>query len=261
MGKNIAYRTGAIRAFYIAHRRKWAEFYPSERTVFERIAMRGASFANVLDVGCAAGGLGDALMERFGTLASYTGIDINQAAADAAAAMPTRIPARRFITGDICDCPQLEGHAFDLVTALGVTDWNVDAAGILADCWKHVRANGHLVASLRLTPRADGVCEMNRSYQHIWYEPTPVPPDVERAPYHVFNVDHAIGWLAGQMPPPANIQIHGYWGKPSAQARTPFERIVFSAVAMRKPADGEIVLQPTIETDLPADALTASPAS
>ena len=261
MPGNIAYRTAAIGEFYGAHRRTWAEFYPSERTVFERVAGRGGSFASVLDVGCAAGGLGEALMERFGTLASYAGVDINRAAVDAAAGMASRIPSRRFIAADICDCPQLQGCEFDLVTALSVADWNVDATGILAACWKHVRPNGHLVASLRLTPRAGGVCDPARSYQHIWFEPTPAPPEAERAPYHVFNIDDTIGWLAGQTPRPADVYIHGYWGKPSAQARTPFDRIVFSVVAMRKPAAGETVEQPTIETDLPADALTAPPRS
>ena len=255
MTKNIAYKTSEIGAYYGTHRRKWTEFYPSERTIFERLAEGGTTFASVLDVGCAAGGLGEALRERFGTLNRYTGIDINREATVAATSTVSDIPRRRFIAGDICDCGELQGQNFDLVTALSVADWNVDASGILAACWKHVRPKGHLVLSLRLTPLA-GVCDMDRSFQRIWFAPTPPPPDVERAPYNVFNVQQAIVWLTRQTPPPAHVHIYGYWGTPSPQATTPYDRLVFSVVAMRKPAIGETVGKAIVETELPSDAFT-----
>ena len=78
--KNITYQSDAIGHFYRSHRQRWSEFYPSERAVFEKLAADKASFSTVLDVGGAAGGLGEALMERFGTLNDYTSIDINRQA-------------------------------------------------------------------------------------------------------------------------------------------------------------------------------------
>src|SRR5438132_1104500 len=84
MSENINYRTSNIARFYAEHRRRWDEFYPSERWIFERVASDHGQIGRVLDVGCAAGGLGDALAERFDSLQSYTGIDINVTAVESA---------------------------------------------------------------------------------------------------------------------------------------------------------------------------------
>src|SRR5262245_27655306 len=126
MPQNIAYQTNAIGDFYSTHRRRWQDFYQSERHVFETLVARGASFANMLDVGCAAGGLCDALSERFGEIDNYTGIDINRHAAELGAKLASGSrKSRTFIVADICDCRELAGHTFDLVTLLSVADWNV----------------------------------------------------------------------------------------------------------------------------------------
>jgi SAM-dependent methyltransferase len=256
MSRNIAYRTDAIGDFYRTHRRRWQDFYDSERHVFETLAARGASFADVLDVGCAAGGLCDALSERFGPVKTYTGIDINRHAAEIGAELAANEPNRTFVVGDICEAAELAGRTFDLVTVLGVADWNVDTAGIIAKCWEHVGSNGHLVISLRLTP-GETVCDLTKSYQYIWFEPTQPSADVERAPYSVLNVAEAIQWLTGKTPRPQHLYAYGFWGKPSAAARTPFERVLFSVIALRK-ASGAVA-KTEIELHLPPDALAGTP--
>src|SRR5262245_52489995 len=123
MPPNIAYRTDVIGEFYGTHRRRWQDLYPSERHVFETLADRRASFASVLDVGCAAGGRCDALMERFGTLESYTGVDINRHAIEVGAKHDSQPrPKKRLMVADICNCTDLAGQTFGLVTVLGVAD-------------------------------------------------------------------------------------------------------------------------------------------
>jgi SAM-dependent methyltransferase len=260
--KNIAYSTNTMSDFYASNRRSWPELYPSERHIFEAIAARGTDFSSVLDVGCAAGGLGEALMERFGTLASYTGVDVHREAIASAETLSSRIRGKReFIAADICHCPQLAGRTFDIVTALGVADFNVDSDGILAKCWEHVRPGGRLVISLRLTP-GEGISDVEQSYQYIWFDrELPPPPDAERAPYTVFNIDRAIGWLSRQVPTPDLIQLYGYWGKPSPTAHTRYDRLVFSVIAMRKPAHDHVVNEPLIEAELPPGIFMSSPAS
>jgi len=250
MAKNIAYQTDAIDAFYRAHRRRWDEFYASERKVFEAVAARGAAMRDVLDIGCAAGGLGEALAERFASVKSYTGIDINPQAIDRAKTLAAKPAAWRFLCGDVCDRSVLAGETFDLVTALGVADWNLDPDGILNACWGHVRPNGHLVISLRLTP-AETVCDMARSYQYVWFDSAPPAADAEKAPYNIFNASEALVWLRGLAPRPASIYCYGYWGKPSAAARTPYDKLVFSVIALQKAAGA--IGQTTVETELPAD--------
>lgn len=260
MTKNIAYQTDRIAAYYAANRRRWTDFYRSEQSVFERIAAERGALGRVLDVGCAAGGLGEALVERFGSVSTYTGIDINRQAIEAARAAAGRLAVpSELIVGDICDCAELGQRTFDVVTALSVADWNVDAQGIVAACWDRVAAGGDLIMSLRLTTAAS-VRDIARSFQYIWFEPMPVPNDAERAPYNVFNVTEAIAWLSAQVPRPEKILIHGYWGTPSQTARTPYERLIFSVVALHKPRDG--VVATAIETDLPHDSfMTPSPVS
>lgn len=251
MSKNITYQTSALDAFYRHNRRHWNEFYPSEQKVFETIAERGAAFRRVLDVGCAAGGLGDALSERFASIKSYTGVDINRQAIETATALAAKSAiAKRFIRGDICDCPDLAHETFDLVTALGVADWNLDPEGIMDRCWEHVQPGGYLVISLRLTP-ARTICDISRSFQYVWFEPTPPPTDAEKAPYNVFNVADAMRWLRGLNPRPASIYCYGYWGKPSAMARTPYDRLVFSVIGLQKSENP--VQQTKIDAELPAD--------
>jgi len=258
MPQNIAYQSDAIGDFYSTHRRRWQDFYQSERHVFDLLAARGARFADVLDVGCAAGGLGEALSERFGSVKTYTGVDINRHAADVAGKLASGSDLiKSFIVADICTCRELAGHAFDLVTLLGVADWNVDARGIVAKCWEHVRPNGHLVISLRLTPHKT-ICDINRSFQFVWFEPTPPPAHAERAPYYIFNVGEAVGWLARQEPKPEHLYVYGYWGKPSPAAQTPYERLLFSVFAIRKPADPLAHIETEIEAHLPAAAFDAT---
>src|SRR5712691_7693013 len=162
MSRNIVYRTDAIARHYGVNRRRWTDLYPSERWIFDRVAAERERLGRMLDVGCAAGGLAEALTERYSTIDSYTGIDINRNAIEAAHAEISRRPiAEEFIAGDICNCPALSRRRFDLVTALSVADWNIDAQGILAACWNHVEEGGYLVASLRLTPEA-GICDIER---------------------------------------------------------------------------------------------------
>ncbi|HVX92309.1 MAG TPA: class I SAM-dependent methyltransferase [Xanthobacteraceae bacterium] len=251
---NIAYQSDAIARHYSTHRRRWNYLYPSERTIFDRLRAENARLGRVLDVGCAAGGLAAALAERFASIESYTGIDINPQAIEAARRLAKSPFETRFLNADICQAPSLPNDAFDLVAALSVADWNVDANGILSACWRRVAPGGHLVISLRLTPGA-GICDMSRSFQFIWFEDSPPPADAERAAYNIFNVREAVRMLGDQVPKPERITLYGYWGKPSATAHTPYERLIFSVIAMRRPEDASFSGEPMLDASLPLGAI------
>jgi SAM-dependent methyltransferase len=254
MADNIVYRTDAISRHYSTHRRRWADLYPSERSIFDRLGAANVTLTSVLDVGCAAGGLAEALAERFPSIRSYTGIDINAQAIESARRL-TNVPGlqTQFITDDICGCAALTGERFDLVAALSVADWNVDAHGMIAACWNHVRPGGHLVMSLRLTTQA-GTCDAARSFQYIWFDDVPVPVDAERAPYNVFNIRDALRLLAGQAPRPERIEMCGYWGTPSPTARTPYARLLFSVIALQRAADDTFSGEPIVDACVPVGA-------
>ena len=74
MNKNIKYSSKELVEFYSCSRQRWDEFYPSERWVFDKVAGKNKKLGDILDVGCACGGLGIALSNRF-MLTSYKGVD------------------------------------------------------------------------------------------------------------------------------------------------------------------------------------------
>lgn len=234
MSNNIVYRGDDIAQYYSRHRGNWDGFYKSEQWIFERVVHAGSgSFGHVLDVGCAAGGLGLALAER-AHVSSYTGVDVNRPAIDAARARSYPIPSM-FHAADILDCPELGDKVFDTVFSLSAADWNVETDAVIAEGWRRVKPGGCLVISLRLTP-GEGVKDIERSYQYICFEGTPTA-STEIAPYVVFNTSEALSLFAHQEPAPVDVLGYGYWGAPSAMARTCFERLVFAVFAVRKPGD------------------------
>jgi len=233
--KNLKYLTEEIGKFYSGHRVTWDEFYPSERWIFEKVAGPELNMGLVLDVGCAVGGLANALEEKF-TLSKYVGVDINKQAIEKARMINKKCGLmRRFESADILEMKCLEPAEFDSVFSLGCADWNVRTEDIISSCWKSVRKGGHFILTLRLTPK-DTIREMIKSYQYIYFgEELPDEKNsLEKAPYVVFNVREALGILSTLSPSPKKIIAYGYWGKPSHTAVTPFNRVVFSAFAIEK---------------------------
>src|SRR2546425_712588 len=111
----MAYKTGQIARFYQTNRVQWEQFYPSERFIFEQVADRFGPPKTVLDAGCAAGGLGRALQERFGTIKAYTGVDINSQVI--AAAGQRAESWQKFICGDVAALV-IPGSPFQWVVSL-----------------------------------------------------------------------------------------------------------------------------------------------
>lgn len=248
MAQNITYKSEEILSFYSNNRQCWEDFYPSERWVFERIAGDAEEMGDVLDVGCAGGGLGAALSERF-QLLSYTGIDIHEGIIDWAISNRVLTVPVEFYAADISTV-QLD-RSFDVVVSLGCADWNLDTGSIIQACWDRVKPGGYFVVSLRLTT-GSSVNDMSKSYQHINFSGD--DPDPETANYVVTNCREALKMLNGLGPAPDLIGAYGYWGKPSSTAVTPFEQILFSVLFVRKGTDDQG--QARLELHWPADVLT-----
>lgn len=232
---NVPYKSAGLAKYFSGYRDKWADFYPSERWVIERVAAESKGLGRVLDVGCASGGLGRALAGR-GLLRSYAGVDINPQVIEAAA--KAKAPRARFVCGDILAARTFRGEAFDTVFNLSCADWNVETARIIGASWRKVAPGGTFVISLRLTG-GKGVNDARRSYQVA---------AGERANYAVFNAAEAIGLLAG-LPGAGRVLGYGYWGKPSRTAVTPFTKLVFAVFAVRKGKEDRAV--PSMELRLP----------
>ncbi|QWD64376.1 bifunctional 2-polyprenyl-6-hydroxyphenol methylase/3-demethylubiquinol 3-O-methyltransferase UbiG [Polynucleobacter sp. MWH-UH2A] len=235
--KNIKYKTKAIENFYSSHRIKWDQFYPSEKAIFESLAIN--SDTRILDLGCGCGGLGLALAERFCS-ESYTGVDISQAAIASAKQMN---PNATFISGDILELSdkELPNSAFDIVVSLSCVDWNIEFEKMLSLAWSYVRPGGSLIATFRLTNdfETEPKNSITKSYQYINFDGK---MDGEIAPYVVLNANNLFSRLLSFSP--KSVTAHGYWGKPSKSAVTPYKKICFSAFSIQKKLQNELHFDP-----------------
>lgn len=214
--------------FYRGNRRKWNEFYPSERWVFEKLVSEKGTLGKVLDVGCACGGLGEALSER-SLIECYTGVDINGDAIEWAS-REIRLPVPlEFIAEDILKLDR--NDQFDTVVSLSCADWNIETSKIIEACWKRVKLGGTLIISLRVTPEK-GVNNIKKSYQYINFFGNEKDPEI--ANYVVLNFQETLQLLGDLKPSPQVIGAYGYWGKHSSMAMTPYEQIVFAVFYVKK---------------------------
>ncbi len=255
-GKNIQYKTKQISEYFSVNRVKWDQFYPSEKWIFERVAGPDGQIGRVLDAGCAAGGLGLALGERF-SLSEYVGVDINVPAIEFANNRRTKYSCPcDFLCGDILEINTLQAEGFDNVFSLSCADWNIRTEDIINRCWNYVRRGGNFVLTLRLTPEAS-LCNFSESFQYIC-SGNQLPESttgLERAQYVVFNAREAFSLLASLQPRPTGITAYGYWGTPSSTARTRYNRLVFAAISVRKGLPEEVSPEITGEFHLPVDLL------
>lgn len=242
MKENIKYTSEAIELYFKTHRIKWDELYESERQVIS--ALNFGPGTSVLDIGCGCGGLGLILEERFGVV-QYLGVEINRQAAETAR---VKNPKARFVNGDfaIIDNKELSEDGFDRVFSLSCIDWNVRFEDMLPKAFACVKPGGYFIASLRITDQP-GLNDLSRSYQYINYDGQRCG---ELAAYVVLNAGELLKTLLQFRPD--EVLGYGYWGKPSASAVTPYERLCFSVFAIRKglgAADGV----PKVELNLPPD--------
>jgi precorrin-6B methylase 2 len=220
---NLEYKTEWLSQYFSTHRINWDQFYQSERAVIE--SLKPGPDSSILDVGCGCGGLGLALRERFG-VTSYVGIEINASAALAARRMN---PGAKIYEGDVLKISEQQlPKSYDLVFSLSCIDWNVQFEEMLDVVWSYVKPGGHLVATFRLTNQP-GCKDFTQSYQYMNAEGLMTG---ERAAYVVSNASELWRQLSGLGAD--NLIAHGYWGKPSATAVTPYSRLCFVAVALRK---------------------------
>lgn len=252
--KNLCYASDGIVNYFTDHRNKWDDFYSSERSAFMELADASGRLGTILDVGCALGGLGFALSEKF-TVERYIGVDINAQAIAQCNCNASLYPMPvQFLCGDIVTATVGEDEFFDIVFSMSCADWNIDTLGIMQTCWNKVKPGGRFVMSIRLTSK-DGINDMGKSYQPICSDEKSV---CEYANYVVFNWKEFLTILASFEPCPSVIKSFGYFGKPSATAVTPYDELVFAVFIVRKSMPEERSREIATEFYLPLRLYTGS---
>ena len=85
------------------------------------------------------------------------------------------------------------------------------------------------------------------------FEPTGAV--IETANYVVFNVQDLLRRYENLSPRPSKVAGYGYWGKPSSNAVTPYEKLVFGVFIIEKSTRSDKPIES--ELNFPLDLFTA----
>lgn len=224
MNTNIKYTTADIEEYYKQNRIHWDQFYESEKTIISKLDFNEKS--SILDIGCGCAGLGNALKEKYG-VTDYTGVEIHSGAA---AYGKKLLPSATMIDNDIMKISQeeLPYNSFDFVFSLSAVDFNLMMEDMLKRAMDYVKPGGYLIGSFRLTTE-ETLLDMETSYQYINFEGK---KEGELAPYVLINIDNFFDFI--EKLGYSDMKAYGFWGKPSATAVTPPEKILFIVIALQK---------------------------
>jgi len=244
---SLIYNSPELEHFYLHHRNSWKDFYRSEKKVFEQIWGQEKPIPNLLDAGCAVGGLASALDEKFGIL-EYTGVEINPGCVETARKVHSRKNYKsKFICGDILNTTLPRPH-YQYVISLSCIDWNIHPEAGLDALWDLTAPMGTMVFSIRITLEK-GSYDLGESYQRIDFSGK-AGNSAEKACYVVYEWKKLLGKLHELNP--ESIYAEGYWGSPSLTAETPHEKLVFGVFALKKRAGSESS-ETSFQLNLPKD--------
>jgi SAM-dependent methyltransferase len=231
---NLEYKNKRFAKTYSFSRITWDEFYNSEKTVLEQLPFSYGD--SILDLGCACGGLGLALKEKF-NVSDYTGIDINLPAVQQGQKIN---PLAKLHHGDILDSKFDNLGTFDKVISLSCIDWNIEYDSMIDRAWRFVSPGGYLIISIKLTDQPS-IKDITRAYQHVDGE--------EIAQYTIININEFMGKLVEFQS--SNILANGYWGNVKSNTVSPYDRVCFSVFAVKKESSQAILTK----LDLPEEIL------
>jgi len=224
--KNIVLHSNKLAEYYATNKTHWGDFYTSERIMMGETFKRCKAPFTVLDVGCACGGLANAIMEEGYQIKEYCGIDINYPCIEYASRFAGDYSFEcRFICDDIVNVSSQK--KYDVVICFGAADSNFDFKGILEQCWRFVKTDGCLIFSNRFT-NGESIVDINKSYQIIDDETN------EICPYNVLNFRDWISSLVKGLSDIIELNIYGYYGCPASSAVTPFKRACFATTGIYK---------------------------
>ena len=226
--KNIIYKKKDIKEFFSKDRIRWEQFYESEQKVIYKTILdlkERKEQLSVLDVGCACGGLGIVLREKF-NINNYTGIEINSQAAKYAKHLN---PDFQIISEDFLKVSNsLEDNYYDIAFSLSCIDWQNNFDLMLKELFAKVKPGGNLLVSLRLTIKKS-INDINKSYQYINYEGKKLG---EIAPYVIFNINDLLDNFKKLNID--NLYAYGYNGRPSETSVTPYNELCFCVFSLEK---------------------------
>jgi len=173
------------------------------------LALSGLANGTVLDLGC---GTGLGAMAFFEANFEVIGIDYSPGMI----AVAQMRPFKELFCQSIEDDLPVDKEAFDIVTALGVTEFVKDPARLLAQVWQSLRQGGLCAITLARPGIADGELGI------ISYTLDHFLKYIDKSQFEVLATDNIFGWESGHL-----SAIDGNPGQPH-------HRVDYTALYLRK---------------------------
>ena len=206
---NINYSSDELTNRYSNYRFQWDEFYLSERKILSQIGFKKTD--SVLDLGCACGGLGHVLKQKY-DVSNYTGIDISKKSIDRG--------KLNLVHGDVLD-KKFDHYTdkFNKVISFSCIDWNVQVNEMFDRAWSFVKSNGHLIVSVRLTDKNT----INDAYQII---------GTDKPIFTVWNFNDFNNRILSMNA--STVCSYGYWSKIKENTYNCYEDIFYCVYGLQK---------------------------
>ena len=177
----------------------------------------------LIDLGCGAGGLGNALYERTGTNLLYTGIDINR---QTIALGKEKFHHLNLISGNFIDYLNRKTCLDypDLITSFSCIDWNT---GFQLSLERIIGYCKEAKSDFMFTFRANkqGIDDIDKSYQYVNFKGLKLG---EIAGYVVLSFKQIRQIIASLSP--SVVICQSIDGPPSPTAVTPYEELTFGCL-------------------------------
>ena len=223
-----------ISNYYSTDRQSFEEFYLSERKTIEFVMSNLDVYEKkILDVGCASGGLYNALNEEY--IINYTGIDIVE---ESIIVAKNKFPECDFICGDISNI-QIQKQ-FDIVFSLSCIDWNLGKGSfekLFKKLFSFVNDRGYLIISLRIS--CDDKLKNNDSFQYINFNGKKVG---EKVQYGILGMTDLISVLNNSKYL-SKVYVNGFEGNPSVTAVTQHKKLLFVVLALEKTTENKKIIK------------------
>lgn len=180
--------------------KSWDERFVSELYFLNKIVKLRM---DILDIGCAAGGLYHGLKEKFGDI-NYVGIDVAANMIEKAKSLVSKEDKAEFITAQAPFTDDiLGGRKFDVAIATGVFQHEPKSEELLDFMINNVKEGGYILFDLKLFHSYPTLKDINRAYCH------PLPDTIY---YIVFNMKDLLDLIASRQDKlDEKVEMYGYF--------------------------------------------------
>ena len=218
----INYTSTDAAEYFSTARIHFSQFYRSEQECLKSLITYSPQEVSFLDIGCAAGGLGNAIINEYPSKSiSYLGVDINP---NTIALGKQNFPFLDLVCSDFIHILNAGISRFTHIISLSCIDWNTSYEESLAAVLRYChRRKVDFCFSFRSSHK--GVNSLSQSYQYVNYHGE---PKGEIANYVVLSFDDLTSII--QAFSPSYVYIYASVGSPSPTAVTPYTELTFGCM-------------------------------